>query len=55
MLYEVITRLSGSGVGIHGYHSEPDRAGHRGDRHDHERLPLHQSDNFVLDECLQLV
>ncbi|UNP89414.1 ABC transporter permease subunit [Aeromonas encheleia] len=46
-------RLSGSGLGVHGDHPQPDRAGDRGDRHDHGGLSAHQYHHLGADEHLQ--
>ena len=46
-------RLPGSGLGVHGDDSQPDRAGHRGHRHDHGGLSRHQYHHLGADEHLQ--
>lgn len=46
-------RLSGNGLVVRRHRAQPDRPGHRGDRHHHERLSGHQHQHFPADELVQ--
>jgi general L-amino acid transport system permease protein len=46
-------RLPGNGLAVRRYRAQPDRPGHRGDRHHHERVPGHQHQHFAADELVQ--